>query len=158
MLRVLIMMVLWAWPIWAAEEKAENFQGYYASLRYDEVNMRNGPGKRFMVEWTYHRRSLPVRVTAVHEQWRRIRDYEGTEGWVHQAMLSSQRTVLVMHRRQALRWKPHDDAPVVAYVAPLVVGFLDECDVDWCRLSFDDTQGYMRQNQFWGADKAESLE
>ena len=41
------------------------------------------------------RAGLPVEITAEFENWRRIRDWEGAEGWVYHSLLSGRRTALV---------------------------------------------------------------
>lgn len=142
----------------AQNDSSNDFATYYASLRHDEVNVRGGPGRRFPIEWVYHRRGLPVQVVASHDQWRRVRDFEGTEGWLHQAMLARQRTVLVQHKRQILRWQPDDASAIVAYVAPMAIGNVEECSKTWCKLNFDQATGYMRKTQFWGVPAGEEFE
>jgi SH3-like domain-containing protein len=68
----------------------------FVPLRSDRVNLRVGPDTRFPIEWRYERRDLPVQIIREHEQWRRIRDIDGTEGWVHQSNLTpNRRTFLV---------------------------------------------------------------
>ena len=67
----------------------------FISLRADRVNMRTGPGGQYPIEWLYRRRSLPVEVIAEYKNWRKIRDWQGTQGWVHQSMLSRHRTIIV---------------------------------------------------------------
>src|SRR5258708_28049028 len=67
----------------------------YLSLRSDEVNLRTGPGVRYPVDWVLQRRNMPVEVLAEFENWRKIRDWQGTEGWVHQSMLSGRRYAIV---------------------------------------------------------------
>ena len=65
----------------------------FVSLRSAEVNVRTGPGTRYPVEWVFVKRDIPVEITAEFDTWRRIRDWEGTEGWVHQSMLSGKRAI-----------------------------------------------------------------
>ena len=68
----------------------------YVSLKTDRVNLREGPSKDHRTAWVFQRAGLPVEITAEHETWRRIRDAEGTEGWVLHSLLSGRRTALVM--------------------------------------------------------------
>src|ERR1043165_6912583 len=67
----------------------------FVSLKSDKVNVRAGPTKDHDVAWVYNRAALPVEVTAEFENWRRIRDWEGAEGWVYHSLLSRKRTALV---------------------------------------------------------------
>src|SRR3569832_793597 len=65
------------------------------SLKSDRVNVRGGPNKDQDVRWVYTRAGMPVEVTAEFENWRRIRDWEGAEGWVYHSLLSGKRTAVV---------------------------------------------------------------
>ena len=67
----------------------------FVSLKSDHVNVRVGPTKDNDVSWIYTRSSLPVEITAEFENWRRIRDSEGAEGWVYHSLLSGRRTAVV---------------------------------------------------------------
>ena len=50
----------------------------FVSLKSAEVNLRTGPGTRYPIEWVYKRRALPVEIIAEFDNWRRVRDWEGT--------------------------------------------------------------------------------
>src|SRR3954465_6675670 len=67
----------------------------YVSLTSDHVNVRAGPAKDNDVAWVDTRSGLPVEITAEFENWRRVRDSEGAEGWVYHSMLSGRRTAVV---------------------------------------------------------------
>src|SRR3954470_16731832 len=67
----------------------------YVSLKSDHVNVRAGPTKDNDVAWVYTRAGLPVEITAEFENWRRVRDSEGAEGWVYHSLLSGRRTAVV---------------------------------------------------------------
>ncbi|MBY0510362.1 MAG: hypothetical protein K2P94_09430, partial [Rhodospirillaceae bacterium] len=67
----------------------------FVSLRTNPINLRTGPGVRYPVDWVYVRRHLPVEVIGEFDTWRQIRDPDGTEGWVHQQMLSGKRAAIV---------------------------------------------------------------
>ena len=63
----------------------------FVSLKSDRVNVRAGPNKDQDVRWVYTRAGMPVEITAEFENWRRIRDWEGAEGWVYHSLLSGKR-------------------------------------------------------------------
>ncbi len=67
----------------------------YASLKTDRVNLREGPSKDHRTLWVFQRAGLPIEIVAEFETWRRIRDSEGTEGWVLHSLLSGRRTAIV---------------------------------------------------------------
>src|SRR4051812_28309713 len=67
----------------------------FVSLKPDDVNVRTGPGTRYPIQWVYHRSGLPVEIVDEYDVWRKIRDSDGTTGWVHKTMLEGKRNVLI---------------------------------------------------------------
>lgn len=122
----------------------------FASLRADEVNVRTGPGPRYPVEWVFVRRNMPVEIVAEFDTWRRIRDWQGTEGWAHKSMLSGHRTVMMQGEVRTLRREPTEDSPAVARAETGVVGSLEACDSGWCRVEISGFEGWLKSNEFWG--------
>ncbi len=122
--------------------------------------MRVGPDTRFPIEWTYQRRELPVQIVGEHQLWRRIRDAEGTEGWVHQATLAGRRSFLITGTTErVLRRRPEADAAEVARLRPGVVGRLRRCDAEspWCEAQVGDYRGYIRRSEVWGVSADEVI-
>ena len=130
----------------------------FAALRSNEVNLRAGPDTRFPIEWTYQRRDLPVMIVGEHQLWRRVRDMDGVEGWVHQATLAGRRTFLVQAQDRTLRARADDAAAAVAVLRPGVVGRIRRCDAGapWCEVQVGDHRGWLRRAGLWGiaADEA----
>ncbi len=132
----------------------------FVSLRSDEVNLRTGPGVRYPVDWIYSRRDLPVEVIAEFETWRKIRDWQGTEGWVHQSMLSGRRMVVVTGGTRRLRPEDAEDGRAIAMVEAGVIARLVKCprDKTFCLIEADGLQGWLKREEFWGVYPAEWLE
>ncbi len=134
----------------------------FAALRSDEVNMRSGPGTRFPIEWTYQRRELPVEITREFELWRRIRDPEGTEGWVHQSTLMGRRSFVVRGAPGSevmLRRRAEDQASPVARLRPGVVGRLRACEPanPWCEAQIGEYRGFVKRTDIWGVGTSEEV-
>ena len=122
----------------------------FVSLAADEINLRTGPGRRYPVTWVFVREAMPVEVMAEFEQWRRVRDFEGAEGWVHQAMLSARRTVLVVGNGRVLHREPEAGAAPVARTEARVQGTLHGCRGNWCEVTLQGLRGWMRRSHLWG--------
>ena len=60
----------------------------FAALKSDKVYARAGPDQRYPVTWVYQKTGLPVEITQEYDAWRKIRDVDGGEGWVHKSLLS----------------------------------------------------------------------
>lgn len=135
----------------------------FVTLRSSEVNLRTGPGVRYPIDWVYQREGLPMQVIDEFEAWRRVRDRDGTEGWVHQAMLSGRRTVVVLGEVQVLREEPRRDAPAVAMLEPGFLASLESCPQDWCEIVAEGPEGssyhgWLLRQVLWGVMEGEVLE
>jgi SH3-like domain-containing protein len=129
----------------------------FAVLHADKVNLRTGPGDRYPIEWVYLRKDWPVEVVAQFDHWRRVRDWEGTEGWVHEKMITQRREVIITGRIRALRQSPDLSGALVARAEPGVVARLDECRGDWCRVSTGDKTGWVQRSDIWGVYPSENV-
>ena len=122
----------------------------FASLRADEINLRAGPGTRYPIEWVYRREGLPVEITAEYDIWRRIRDWEGSEGWVQKSALTGKRAAIIATGPKDLVDDPATGSRVLAHVATNAVGHVVSCTENWCAVTFGDIRGYMPKDSFWG--------
>lgn len=139
-----------------AAEKSEPLPRF-VSLRADVVNLRTGPGSRYPVEWVYRRKGLPVEILAQHDQWRQVRDWQGTEGWVHEKMITARREVVITGGIRGLRKSPDPRAPLVARAEPGVMAQLQECRGEWCRIAAGDTTGWVQRSDIWGVSPSENV-
>jgi SH3-like domain-containing protein len=130
----------------------------FMSLRSDKVNVRTGPGTRYPIEWVFVKKGFPVEVTAAHDTWRKVRDWEGTEGWVHQSMLSDRRALLVAGQIRGLRSEPKESAELLARLEPGVIGRLERCAGEWCRATVGGYQGWLKRKELWGVSPAEEFD
>ncbi len=130
----------------------------FASLRSDKIYLRAGPGLEFPVQWVYQRKHMPVEVIGEYDVWRKIRDWQGTVGWVHQSMLDGQRYALITGSERLLRVDPDDASAPSAKLEPGVVATLLRCQGVWCRLEADGYKGWVRRDEFYGIYPEEKLE
>ena len=122
----------------------------FVTLRAPEVNMRTGPGVRYPIEWVYSRAGLPVEVIDEFETWRRVRDWEGSIGWVHQSMLSGDRKIMVIGHQRMLRRQPESEAVGAALLEPGVLAELKRCVGEWCEVKVKDLGGWLLRKEFYG--------
>lgn len=134
----------------------------FVSLKSDHVNVRVGPTRENDVSWIYTRSSLPVEITAEFENWRRIRDSEGSEGWVYHSLLSGRRTAVVTSKEKDGLTPLFDRAdPTSAVAARLEAGVLASvrrCTVGWCRISGSGFDGWIEQQRLWGVYPDEKID
>lgn len=132
----------------------------FASLRSNSVYAHVGPGNNYPIEWKFIRQGLPVEIIADFDTWRRIRDHQGTEAWVHKSLLSGKRTIIVMGSIQNLYEKPDSQSSVVARMEPGVIAAVIEVQPNWCKVEIRNDQGRFKgwvfRKDVWGIYADES--
>lgn len=135
----------------------------FATTRSEPINVRVGPGTKYEVAWTYLKSVIPVEIVQEFDTWRKIRDVDGAEGWVHQNLLSGTRagyaTPLLANGEVALRASPSDSAELRARLGAGFKVIIKQCDAVWCDVTAsrqDDNarsasySGHVRQEELWG--------
>jgi SH3-like domain-containing protein len=134
----------------------------YVSLKTDRVNLREGPSKEHATTWVFQRAGLPVEITAEFETWRKVRDSEGSEGWVLHSLLSGRRTALVAPWKKGENFKifarAGESADLAATLQSGVIGNIRTCDGAWCLIDGEGFKGYIKQSDLWGVYPNEKIE
>ena len=144
----------------------------FVSFKASAVNLRVGPGRKYSVAWLYKKRGLPVEVIQEFDRWRRVRDAEGTTGWVLHSLLSSRRTALIAPwDREAdesgniIKASFHEgkrrgraEASTTAKMQAGLLVDIISCDKNWCELEAGNTSAWLQQEKLWGAYPGEKIE
>lgn len=133
----------------------------FVSLRSNHINARSGPGARYPIEWVYMQKSAPVEIIAEFELWRKIKDWQGSESWVHKSMLSGRRTVKVTTPGENNVYdKPDYQAGVIARVEDEVVGDVKKCSAEsgFCLIRFASIEGWIPKSSLFGIYKNENID
>lgn len=136
----------------------------FVSLKAGKVNSRIGPGVNYPVDWMYLKPGLPMEIVQEYDNWRKVRDADGAEGWINQSMLSGHRTAIAAPWQRGkdaqliLLSEPEKNARTVAVIEPGVVGSIKKCNGEWCEMTFAGKSGWLAQSQLWGAYPGEAIE
>ena len=130
----------------------------FVSLRADRVNVRTGPGVRYPIAWVFVRQGLPIEITAEFDLWRKIRDIDGEEGWIHVSLLSRERAAIITGEARPLYRDPNPASPPVALAEPGVVGRVLRCREVWCELAIGPIRGWTHRTFLWGVYPGEEIE
>jgi len=136
----------------------------FVSIKSERVNVRSGPNRENQVDWVYTRVGLPVEIIGEYDNWRHIRDWEGSEGWVLHSLLSGKRTALVA----AAAKKVDDFVPihasadlksnVTARLQSGVLATVKRCDGQWCRIVGVGFDGWIEEARLWGVYPGEKVD
>ncbi|WIY53106.1 SH3 domain-containing protein [Devosia sp. YIM 151766] len=132
----------------------------FVSTRSNPINVRVGPGTRYEIAWNFLVSGVPVEIIQEFDTWRKIRDMDGDEGWVHQSLLVGNRVgyaiPLLANGEVAMHANPAEDAALRARLAGGVRVSISECTGSWCRVSAGQPgersaySGWVRQEELWG--------
>lgn len=140
----------------------------FVSMRNAPTNVRVGPGTQYDIAFTFVRPGVPVEITAEFDTWRRIRDVEGDEGWVHQNLVVGDRTALIAPWQAegpiALRVSANPESAVRAWLSPTMLVSVRTCTGTACEIRLSHTgpdgntssyQGFVAQQTLWGVYEGE---
>lgn len=130
----------------------------YVSMKAAEGNVRRGPSLTHRIDWVFKRRGMPLQITAEYGNWRKVQDRDGAGGWVHYALLSGVRTVLIESEMLPVYAQPDPGSQVNAHFETGVVARLGACSLDWCRISAGGYRGWTLKSNLWGVDPSEVRE
>lgn len=131
----------------------------FVTLAAEKVFVRTGPALRYPIKWVYQRQRLPVEVVQEFDAWRKIRDMDGDDGWVHSSLLSGDRSVIVKGEANlAVRRENDTDSRVLAYLEPNVVAAVIGCKAAWCELRADGYKGHAERKFLWGIYDSEDFD
>ena len=131
----------------------------FVTLKNEETNIRTGPGIRYPIQWVYRHLGMPVEIVEEYDVWRKIRDIEGTSGWVHKTMLEGKRNVMITGKEpHIIRLEPEGKAKPILKVEPQVTARMVECQPEWCRIQISGHKGWIEKRYLWGVYPKEIIE
>lgn len=123
----------------------------FVSIKAPKANIRTGPNINYPIRWVFVRKWEPVEIIAEYEHWRKIRDFSGEGGWIHQSILSGRRHVIVQgNMQQVLYRNPKFSAYPIAKINPGVRAELEECEPSWCAIKTGSFEGWIERKYLWG--------
>jgi SH3-like domain-containing protein len=130
-------------------------QGKMLSISGDDVNMRSGPGTNYKVMWELGK-GFPLMVLKKKGTWYRVRDFEGTIGWVHEDVTRSTPNMIVkVHKnskkRINIRSGPGTKYRIIAKAYYGVVLKTLQQKHGWVQVQHDKgVKGWVKRSLVWG--------
>jgi len=123
---------------------------YFLTLRYDTVNLRQGPSRDYPVKIFYKKQFLPVMIQDQSDNYRKIRDHENNTGWIHISQLSKKKAAIVTNDSQIMFSRP------TIYSKPIVIlkkgrlAKIIKCKNNWCKSKTNNYKGWIKKESLWG--------
>ena len=105
---------------------------YFSTLRYKNVNLRQGPSKDYPVKIFYKKKHLPVQVHDTSDNWRKIRDQENNTGWIHRSQLSKKKAAITVDDKVIVFKSETIFLKTLAALEKGRLCLVFKCDQDFC--------------------------
>ena len=123
---------------------------YFLTLRYDKVNLRQGPSHEYPVKIFYKKKFLPVLVQDQSDNFRKIRDHENNTGWIHISQLSKKKAAIVIDDDLIMFKNPTVYSKPIVLLKKGKLSKIIKCKVEWCKAESDNYKGWIKKESLWG--------
>ena len=125
-------------------------QDYFSTLRYNNVNLRQGPSKDYPIKILYKKKYLPVLVQDTSDNFRKIKDHENNTGWIHVSQLSKKRAALTLNDQVVIFKNSTVFSKPLAVLEKGRLCLISRCKNNWCKIKVEKYSGWVKKNNLWG--------
>ena len=125
-------------------------EDYFLTLRYDEVNLRQGPSKEYPVKIFYKKKFLPILVQDHSDNYRKVKDHENNTGWIHISQLSKKKAAIIKNDELILFKSPTIYSTPIAILKKGKLVKISKCKEFWCKTKFGKYKGWLKKDGLWG--------
>jgi|TARA_B110000285_G_C14847811_1_gene478488 SH3-like domain-containing protein len=123
---------------------------YFLTLRYDNVNLRQGPSKDYPVKIFYKKKYLPVLILDTSDNFRKIKDHENNTGWIHVSQLSKKKAALTIEDKVIMFKSSTIFSKPLAVLEKGRLCLVLKCKNDWCKIKVDKYSGWVKKTELAG--------
>ncbi len=120
------------------------------TTKYNEVNVRNGPGLNHLVIYKILIKGYPLQIISNFENWSKISDVNGIEGWISNSQLTGKKFVIITSNNEFLYKFPDIRSKKIAKVMKNLVLENKKCNANWCFVKEKEIEGWVRKKGIWG--------
>tara|TARA_B100000035_G_scaffold3700_1_gene3284 strand:- start:5433 stop:5888 length:456 start_codon:yes stop_codon:yes gene_type:complete len=124
----------------------------YLTTRYNEVNVRNGPGLNNLILFKILKKGYPLLIIEKFENWYRVIDFNDNKGWVSKTQLSSDSYVIMVRKSEKVLKFPNHNSKILALAKMNFILELEKCRKKWCKVKSDKIKGWVPKQSLWGVD------
>ena len=146
MLRIIIIIS----SIFLFETYSFSQDEYFLTLRYNEVNLRQGPSREYPIKIFYKKKFLPVLILDKSDNFRKIKDHENNSGWIHVSQLSKKKAAIVVDEKSVLFKNPTIYSKPLAILRKGRLAKILKCKEKWCKVNSDKYKGWLKKDSLWG--------
>ena len=123
---------------------------YFLTLRFNSVNLRQGPSFDYPIKIFYKKKYLPVLVQDTSDNFRKIKDHENNTGWIHRSQLSKKKAALVLDEKIIIFKNKTIFSRPLAVLEKGRLCLISKCKNDWCKIKVEKYSGWVKKQSLWG--------
>jgi|TARA_B110000967_G_scaffold180892_1_gene197567 SH3-like domain-containing protein len=123
---------------------------YFSTLRYNNVNLRQGPSIDYPVKIFYKKKYLPVLIQDASDNFRKIKDHENNTGWIHVSQLSKRKAALALKDQVIIFKNPTVFSKPLAVLEKGRLCMISKCKDAWCKIKVEKYSGWVKKKNLWG--------
>ena len=123
---------------------------YFLTLRFSNVNLRQGPSFDYPVKISYKKKYLPVLVQDTSDNFKKIKDHENNTGWIHRSQLSKKKAALALDNKLVIFKNATVFSKPLAVLEKGHLCLISKCKGDWCKIKVERYTGWVKKKSLWG--------
>lgn len=127
-----------------------NEDKYILTLKYNEVNVRQGPSFEYPVKFIYKKKYLPVKIIDSKDNFRKIMDLKNNSGWIHKTQLSKKKAAINIYDLSIAYKKPNIYSQPLAKIEKDKLVYIKKCKKEWCKVLIKSNQYWIQKKFLWG--------
>ena len=122
----------------------------FFSTKFDEVNMRNGPGLNHLLLYKILVKGYPLKEISEFNNWKKVQDFSGRVGWISKSQLSRQKYIITVLSDQYLYKFPSNNSKKIAIVKKESLLKIIRETEGWLLLESNGVKGWITKTGVWG--------
>ena len=151
--KITIFIFFFLYPITSQTNNVDEKK--FFSTKFNEVNIRNGPGINYFIIGKHLKKGLPLLVVGEFDNWKRIVNFLGVEGWVANSQISKKRYGITIVKESEIKSFPKKNSKVLMILGEKINFPIQKCSNDWCKIKYNNKTGWIEKKNFWGVFKKE---
>jgi SH3-like domain-containing protein len=144
-------------PLEAGQQSSGYCEAYFVSIAKKQVNVRIGPGEEYQIKCIITQKGIPLIVVAKYNDWRKVRDPDGEEGWILRSLLSMKRFIIFIEDTCLYQKSQKNEKEIKAMARRNVIARLLSVRGDWCKVEHESgVVGWARKEHTFGVSENEN--
>ena len=125
-------------------------KNYFLTLKYNKVNVRQGPSFDHPVKFIIKKKYLPVKIIDSYDNFKKIIDINNNSGWIHRSQLFKKKSAINIKNNSLIFSQPEIYSKPIAKLEKGRLVLIKKCKENWCKVNTDNFLGWVKKENLWG--------